>query len=41
MTSTNDNLVVNDLAAFDVPLLSQPEFFVMSEDQSIAIMANI
>ena len=31
---------INDLAVFDVPLLSQPEFFLMTEDQSIAIIAT-
>lgn len=31
---------VHDLAVFDVPLLSQPEFFLMTEEQDIAIIAT-
>ena len=31
---------VSDLARFDMPLTRQPEFFLMSDDQSIAIIAS-
>lgn len=31
---------IYDLAVFDMPLLSQPEFFLMTDDQDIAIIAT-
>ena len=32
--------LVKDVVIFDIPLLRQPEFFLMNDDQTVSIIAS-